>query len=191
MYKPTSLIVDSSRVEAANLAEISRFQNMRNLHVWHTGSPSIFVGFCSGKKQCLSQSVYFKISTGNFWPRKIIKKPLWELLVYLYTVEQNFHLWRNLWNNKTQPITHAVLILLAVLRWYRLQRYSTVKLNQPISNIQFRFRTCIVHHHGIQDVLFTWFHKCCEMLVQNELLECSRRFWLKERFENNNLRKPE
>ena len=41
------------------------FQNMRNLHVWHAGTRSIFVGFCSGKKQCLSQAIYFHIS--NFW----------------------------------------------------------------------------------------------------------------------------
>ena len=27
-----------------------------------------FVRFCSGKKQCLSQAVYFNISAGNFWP---------------------------------------------------------------------------------------------------------------------------
>ena len=27
----------------------------------------IFVWFCSGKKQCPSQAVYFNISTGNFW----------------------------------------------------------------------------------------------------------------------------
>ena len=41
---------------------------MRNLHVWHAGSWSIFVRFCSGKRQCLSQVVYFNISTGNFGP---------------------------------------------------------------------------------------------------------------------------
>ena len=28
----------------------------------------IFVRFRSGKMQCLSQAVYFNISTGNFWP---------------------------------------------------------------------------------------------------------------------------
>ena len=58
-----------SCVEAENFAGILCFQNMRNLHVWHAGTTrSIFVRFCSGKKHCLSQAVYFNISTGNFLP---------------------------------------------------------------------------------------------------------------------------
>ncbi len=62
---PTSLEGLRSCVEAANFAGILCFQSIRNLHVWHAGSRSIFVGFCSGKKQCLSQAIYFHIS--NFW----------------------------------------------------------------------------------------------------------------------------
>ena len=34
------------------------FQNMRNLHVWHVGSRSIFIRFCSSEKQCLFTSTY-------------------------------------------------------------------------------------------------------------------------------------
>ena len=55
--------------ETAKIARICFFfQNKRNLHVWHAGSWPIFVRFCSGKKECFSQAVYFNISTGNFWP---------------------------------------------------------------------------------------------------------------------------
>ena len=37
----------------------------------------IFVWFCLGKKQCLSQSVYFNISTGNFWWNYRFKDEKW------------------------------------------------------------------------------------------------------------------
>ena len=39
-----------SDVEAVKLAGILFIQNMRNLHVLHAGSRSIFIRFCSGKK---------------------------------------------------------------------------------------------------------------------------------------------
>ena len=63
--RPTLFIGFMSCVEAANFAGILCFQNMRNLHVWHAGSRSIFVRFCSSKKQCLSKAINFHIS--NFW----------------------------------------------------------------------------------------------------------------------------
>ena len=80
--RPTSLVMDSSD-EAPKFAWMLGFQSMRNLHIWLAGSRSIFVGFCSGKKQCLSQAIYFHIS--NFCKiRFLTELPLEVVLIVAY-----------------------------------------------------------------------------------------------------------
>ena len=65
-------LTENQRVKHANFACFVS-QSRTKINLWTTciGRPisqPIFVRFCLGKKQCLSQAVYFNISTGNFWP---------------------------------------------------------------------------------------------------------------------------
>ena len=106
-------------------------------HVGRTCISVNFFWFCSGKKQCLSQAVYFNIFAGIFWPnytplKKFSKYSFSKIFKQLVSVTlgvfQSVIYFTNFFN-------HGIRTLDFLIRMFEGYHISKIKHNKSINQI--------------------------------------------------------